>query len=163
MVHVASHSRHRQHVSTLMTFASVSMILPEHCGHAVGRATGIMDCVSAIALFCIKAPLSEHQHLGQPEAQINAITIANVSARFCLSRLRLAPAAIHCAQRRSDACLASADIVAFCRHQRAILSDSAANVCSVLHRGLLLVGTVCCPAQTGATLCVTLNQPWSPS
>jgi len=39
MVHVFSHSRHRQHVVTVMTFARVSKIFPWQYGHAVGRAT----------------------------------------------------------------------------------------------------------------------------
>jgi hypothetical protein len=39
MVHVFSHTRHRQQVVTVMTFASVSKILPWQYGHAVGRVT----------------------------------------------------------------------------------------------------------------------------
>lgn len=62
MVHVASHSRHPQHVCKLMTSASVPMILPPHCGHAVGRATGFMNCVSGTVLPAPMACLSEHQH-----------------------------------------------------------------------------------------------------
>ena len=48
IVQVASHSRHRQQVSTVMTFASVSMIFPLHCGHWVGRATVVVDGVTGI-------------------------------------------------------------------------------------------------------------------
>ena len=33
-----------------MTFARVSMILPLHCGHCVGRATVVVDCVTGIVL-----------------------------------------------------------------------------------------------------------------
>ena len=36
----------------VMTFASVSMILPRHCGHAVGRGTGFVNCVFNIILPC---------------------------------------------------------------------------------------------------------------
>ena len=39
IVHVRSHSRHRQHVVTVMTLARVSMIVPLQDGHDVGRAT----------------------------------------------------------------------------------------------------------------------------
>jgi hypothetical protein len=39
IVHVFSHTRHRQQVITVMTFASVSKILPWQYGHAVGRET----------------------------------------------------------------------------------------------------------------------------
>jgi hypothetical protein len=66
MVQVASHSRHRQHVSSVMTFASVSMILPPHCGHLAGRATGSVNGVSGIALPSIHSRLPEHQHFDQP-------------------------------------------------------------------------------------------------
>jgi hypothetical protein len=65
MVHVASHSRHRQHESTVMTLASVSMIVPPHCGHAVGRAGGFMNRVSGIASPLFNARLPEHQHFEQ--------------------------------------------------------------------------------------------------
>jgi hypothetical protein len=56
MIQVASHSRHRQHVSTLMTLASVSMILPPHCGHSVGRVTGFMN--ASLATFCLNPELA---------------------------------------------------------------------------------------------------------
>lgn len=35
-----------------MAFASVSMILPRHCGHVVGRGTGFVNCVFNIAPPC---------------------------------------------------------------------------------------------------------------
>jgi len=39
MVHVRSQLRQRHNVAALMTFASVSMILPSQYGHTTGRAT----------------------------------------------------------------------------------------------------------------------------
>ena len=66
MVQVASHSRHRQHVSTVMILASVSMILPPHCGHAVGRVAGFMNCVSGMFFPAFKASLPKHKHFRQP-------------------------------------------------------------------------------------------------
>jgi hypothetical protein len=100
MVQVASHSRHRQHVSTVMTFASVSMILPPHCGHALGRVAGFMNCVSGIVLSLhSKLPYPSTSTFASHMASTIAITIVNVAARFCLSRSRRAPTAIHCAQR----------------------------------------------------------------
>jgi len=39
IVHVRSHSRHRQNVVMVMTLARVSMIVPLQNGHDVGRAT----------------------------------------------------------------------------------------------------------------------------
>jgi hypothetical protein len=39
IVHVCSHSRQRQNVVRVMTFASVSMLLPLQKGQTVGRAT----------------------------------------------------------------------------------------------------------------------------
>ena len=51
MVHVPSHSRQRQVVVTLMTFARVSMIRPLQNGHTVGRATVSLDRESGICLF----------------------------------------------------------------------------------------------------------------
>ena len=39
IVHVRSHSRHRQNVVTVMTLARVSMIVPLQNGHDVGRVT----------------------------------------------------------------------------------------------------------------------------
>lgn len=50
IVHVRSHSRHLQQVVTVMTFASVSMILLVQNGHCTGRVTspgfdsGILVC-----------------------------------------------------------------------------------------------------------------------
>jgi hypothetical protein len=100
IVQVASHSRHRQHVSTVMTFASVSMILPPHCGHALGRVAGFMNCVSGIVLSVhSKLPYPSTSSFASHMASTIAITIVNVLARFCLSRSRRAPTAIHCAQR----------------------------------------------------------------
>lgn len=66
MVQVASHSRHRQHVSTVMTLASVSMILPPHCGHAVGRVVGFMNCLSGNVVSLRQRFLPKHQHFRQP-------------------------------------------------------------------------------------------------
>jgi hypothetical protein len=37
IVHVPSHSRHRQNVAVVMTFANVSKRVPLQNGHAVGR------------------------------------------------------------------------------------------------------------------------------
>jgi hypothetical protein len=39
IVHVSSHWRHRQSVVTVMTFASVSKMVPLQNGQLVGRAT----------------------------------------------------------------------------------------------------------------------------
>jgi hypothetical protein len=50
MVHVRSHSRQRQHVATVMTLASVSMILPLQNGHAAGRATSSVNRESSMTL-----------------------------------------------------------------------------------------------------------------
>lgn len=51
MVHVRSHSRQRQNVVTVMTLASVSMILPLQNGHAAGRATSSANRESGMMLF----------------------------------------------------------------------------------------------------------------
>ena len=134
-VQVASHSRHRQHVSAVMTFASVSMILPPHCGHAVGRASGFTNCVSGIASPLCKLAYPSTSTLTSQAASTNPVTIARVAARFWFRRFRRAPAAIHCAQRRSDSALASADVVKFVV-MSAMMSDGAADVCSVVHRRL---------------------------
>jgi predicted lysophospholipase L1 biosynthesis ABC-type transport system permease subunit len=46
IVHVRSHSRQRQHVLTVTTFASVSTMLPLQNGHIVGRVTLSSNCDS---------------------------------------------------------------------------------------------------------------------
>jgi hypothetical protein len=51
MVHVPSHSRQRHNVVTVMTFASVSMILPLQNGHTAGRATASANCESRMPSF----------------------------------------------------------------------------------------------------------------
>lgn len=51
IVHVPSHSRHRQKLVTVMTFASVSMILPLQNGQFVGRVTGSANFVSRMLVF----------------------------------------------------------------------------------------------------------------
>ena len=51
MVHVRSHSRQRQNVVTVMTLASVSMILPLQNGHAAGRATSPANRESGMLLL----------------------------------------------------------------------------------------------------------------
>ena len=48
MVHVCSHSRQRHIVVTVMTFASVSTILPLQNGQSVWRVTGPVNCVSGM-------------------------------------------------------------------------------------------------------------------
>jgi hypothetical protein len=48
IVHVPSHSRHRQKVVTVMTLANVSTILPLQNGHMVGRVTAVLNCDSDI-------------------------------------------------------------------------------------------------------------------
>jgi hypothetical protein len=50
MVHVRSHSRQRQAVVTVMTFARVSMIRPLQNGHTAGRAT---SCANRESRECI--------------------------------------------------------------------------------------------------------------
>jgi len=146
MVQVASHSRHRQHVSTVMTFASVSKILPLHCGHSVGRATVVADCGSGITSGIPPAAATHRANrssmpsypssstLASQKARTNAITMTTVEARFWLARLRFSPVAVHCAHCRSDAALASSDTVA-CVVINAIVSDYPAQVCSLVHRG----------------------------
>jgi hypothetical protein len=61
MVHVRSHSRQRQNVATVMTLASVSMILPLQNGHAAGRATSSANRESGMMLF----PCSELRESGR--------------------------------------------------------------------------------------------------
>ena len=51
MVHVPSHSRQRQNVLTVMTFASVSMRLPLQNGHIAGRVTASVSCGSRMLFF----------------------------------------------------------------------------------------------------------------
>jgi hypothetical protein len=51
MVHVPSHSRQRQNVLTVMTFASVSMRRPLQYGHIVGRVTGSVSCGSCMLVL----------------------------------------------------------------------------------------------------------------
>ena len=46
MVHVCSQLRQRHNVATVMTFASVSMILPLQNGQSVWRVTGPVNCES---------------------------------------------------------------------------------------------------------------------
>jgi hypothetical protein len=99
MVQVASQSRHRQHVSKLMTLASASMILPPHCGHAVGRATGVMNGVLDIVLPVFSPSYPSSSTLANQRPTTQAIAIAHNSARFCLARLLFAPSAIHRAHR----------------------------------------------------------------
>ena len=48
MVHVCSHSRQRHNVVTVMTFASVSTILPLQNGQSVWRVTGPVNCESGM-------------------------------------------------------------------------------------------------------------------
>ena len=48
MVHVCSHSRQRHIVVTVMTFASVSTILPLQNGQLVWRVTGPVKCESGM-------------------------------------------------------------------------------------------------------------------
>ena len=51
MVHVPSHSRQRQVVVTVMTFARVSIFRPLQNGQTVGRATVSSDRESGMSLF----------------------------------------------------------------------------------------------------------------
>ena len=51
IVHVRSHSRHRQAVITVMIFARVSMILPLQNGQTAGRVTFAANRESGMMLF----------------------------------------------------------------------------------------------------------------
>ena len=53
MVQVFSHSRHRQHVVTVMTFASVSTALLLQNGHMAGRISFSLNCDSNIVSFSL--------------------------------------------------------------------------------------------------------------
>jgi len=50
-VHVPSHTRQRQRLEVVMTFASVSIALPWQNGHLVGRAIAWFRCASDIVPF----------------------------------------------------------------------------------------------------------------
>ena len=68
MVHVPSHSRQRQVVVTVMTFARVSMIRPLQNGHTVGRATVSLDRESGMSLFLF-LNTRHRERMGRPAEQ----------------------------------------------------------------------------------------------
>jgi hypothetical protein len=99
IVHVPSHSRQRHNVVTLITFASVSMILPLQNGHAVGLDTGSLNGDSRIrdagSFSTVRLFKSEqHSPVGPPRRDVQYVTATNTAEvpECPLSRgARLAP------------------------------------------------------------------------
>jgi hypothetical protein len=129
IVHVPSHSRHRQKLVTVMTFASVSMILPLQNGQFVGRVTGSANFGSRMLVFPFLNASNAKECAGYASRSPNAshsatpvpMTAAAAIARFLTFLSCSTPRATQAAHR-SSAVLKTA------------LSETATSVC-MTHAG----------------------------
>ena len=141
-VQVCSHSRQRQKVVTVMTFASVSMILPLQDGHIAGRAT-ISVCMthaggfSPLRLFKSEQPSRCLAYDGCDE-RCSAIHCGLIHPRLPWAPRPAARALwmIHAALAATRTAMGNHIVMmrqALAPVMASIVPDRAARVCAVVH------------------------------
>jgi hypothetical protein len=90
MVHVFSHSRHRQNVVIVMTLARVSMPLPLQNGHIVGRGTDWSKGGLYVIAPCPRGAREESSEWASPALMLTPLstgTLFKIEQRWTARRI----------------------------------------------------------------------------